>query len=149
MKKYWFILLLVYACGSSKEDPKLAQAMDIHNEATKIGHSASMSISQLKSLEAKMEQPQLDSLNAITSDLSEWYETLVEVPGNDHDGHDHDHAGHDHDHDHDHDHQENYLEGLSSEEILAIQVELKKQIQWIEARTNNLMNAVRNNDNEQ
>ena len=147
MKKYWFILLLAYACGSSKEDPKLAEAMDIHNEATKIGHTASMSVSQLKSLEAKMNQSQLDSLNAITADLSEWYETLVEVPGNeDHDGHDH--AGHDHDHDHDHDHHENYLEGLSSEEILAIQAELKKQIQWIDARVNNLMNDVRANDNE-
>ncbi|MDW3194388.1 MAG: hypothetical protein R8G66_18575 [Cytophagales bacterium] len=141
MKKYWFILLLAYACGSSKEDPNLAQAMDIHNEATKIGHSASMSVSQLKSLEAKMKQPQLDSLNAITTDLSEWYETLVEVPGNEHEDHD--------GHDHDHDHQENYLEGLSSEDILAIQAELKKQIQWIDARVNNLMNDVRANDNEQ
>ena len=148
MKKYCFILLLAFACGSSKEDPNLTQAMAIHNEATKIGHSASMSISQLKSLEAGMNQPQLDSLNAITTDLSEWYETLVEVPGNDHDDHDgHDHSGHDHDHDHDH--QENYLEGLSSEEILAIQAELKKQIQWIDARVNNLMTDVRNNDSEE
>lgn len=149
MRKYWFLFLLV-ACSAAKEDPNLIQAVAIHNEATEIGHRASMGVSQLKSLEAKMDQAQLDSLHAISRDLSAWYESLVEVPGHEHEGHDHgDHDGHDHEgHNHDHGDDKNYLEGLSSAEVLAIQTEFRKEVKWMEARVINLMNNVREKDNK-
>ena len=138
--------MLLVACGPSKEYAQLIQAAAIHDEATEIGHRTSMGVSQLKSLESRMDQRQLDSLRAITNDLNDWYQSLVEVPGHEHEehDHDHDHAGSDHtEHDHDHNHELNYLEGLSSEEIRAIQVALKKEIEWIEARVINLMNDIR------
>lgn len=136
MKK-WYLLFVLAACGPSKEDTTLTEAAAVHNEATKIGHRTSMGVSQLKSLEAKLNPTQLDSLNAITTDLGEWYESLVEVPGHDHG---------EHDHDHDHSNEANYLEGLSSTEVLAIQAELKKEIEWLEARVINLLNNVRASD---
>lgn len=148
MKKWWLLFFLA-ACSPSKEDTTLSEAATIHNEATKIGHRASMGVSQLKSLEAKLNQVQLDSLNDITTDLSAWYESLVEVPGHDHGEHDHDHAGHNHeghDHGHDHGHEKNYLEGLSAEEVLAIQAALKKEVEWMEARVINLLNDVRDSE---
>lgn len=146
MKKYWFLLLLV-SCGPSKEDTKLAEAASIHDEASETAHRASLVVSQLKSLEVRLDQPQSDTLNAIADDLSEWYESLMEVPGHEHDEHNHD--GHDHSgHDHDHGHQENYLEGLSSDEVLKIQAEIRKEIQWIEARVIKLMSEVQQKDNQ-
>ncbi len=156
MKKWW-ILFVLAACGPSKEDTTMSQAAAIHNEATEIGHRTSMGVSQLKSLEARLNQPQKDSLNAIMTDLSDWYESLVEVPGHDHgehghdhDGHDHeahDHEGHDHEgHDHNHGNEQNYLEGLPASEVLAIQAALKKEIEWMEARVINLLNDVRASD---
>lgn len=145
MKKWWIVLVLC-ACGPSKENSTLAQAAAVHNEATEIGHRTSMGISQLKRIEAKMNQEQSDSLQAIIPDLSEWYESLVEVPGFEHESHEgHDHDDHDgHDHDHSHNHGENYLEGLSADEILAIQIELKKEIQQLEARVIALLQNIKN-----
>lgn len=140
MKK-WMIVIFLSACGPSKKDATLVHAAAIHSEATKIGHQTSMVVSQLKSLEGSLKMAQLDSLNAITEDLTGWYESLVEVPGFQHEEHNHDHSGHDHEHDH----EKNYLEGLPAEEVLAIQLELKKEIAWMNARVNKLMNEIRDN----
>lgn len=142
MKK-WLIILFLTACGPSKKEATLVRAATIHNEATKIGHQASMGVSQLKGLEGSLEMAQLDSLNAIIKDLTGWYESLVEVPGYQHQEHDHDHSGYDHAHDH----EKNYLEGLSAEEVLAIQLELKKEIAWMNERINNLKHQVKNKGN--
>lgn len=67
-------------------------------------------------------------LSALDVRFHDWSETLVEIPG-----HAHTHGDHDHDHgDHDHDHHHHHhgggavsLEGLSDDEILAIQMALR------------------------
>ena len=75
--------------------------------------------------------------------VHDWSETVVEVPGieSDHDDHaGHDHAGHDHGshagHDHDHDHSHHTaisLEGMSDDEILAIQEALLAELETLQA----------------
>ena len=160
MKKFW-ILLFLLACGPSKEDLALADAAAVHDEAVEVGYHTSKAVNQLKNMEGDLDQVQLDSLQALTEDLSHWYELLVEVPGYDHDDHYHhghshsDHSGHDHDdhegHDHEgHDHSghdhgtsTNYLEGKSADEILAIQSELKKEVEKIQARVTRLLQDVK------
>lgn len=72
-------------------------------------------------------------LSALDVRFHDWSETLVEIPGHAHSHGDHSHDDHDHGHDHgDHDHHHHHhgggamsLEGLSDDEILAIQSALR------------------------
>ena len=134
MKKILIVMILV-ACGGAAEDETLKSASKIHNVVMKKAHDVSLKVSELKRGETLLTESQRDSLHSIFTSLSEWYDTVVEVPGYEHDEHDHeghghdehdhgehDHVGHDHGgHDHDHGSEVNYLEGLSSEDILEIQ----------------------------
>ncbi len=141
MRKWYFLIFLI-ACGQSKEDSTLVHAANVHSEITKTGHRTSVGVAEMKRLESTMSGPQLDTLQVIIHDLSGWYESLVEVPG--YEGDTHDHEGHGHNHEHSHN--DNYLEGLTSSEILAIQLELKKEIDRIQGRTINLMNRTLSRD---
>ncbi len=140
MKK-WILLGLLVACGPSREQQILTEAGAIHNEAMEIAHQTSLKVSHLKQRESSYEQQHQDSLRAIMKDLGEWYDTVVEVPGQEHD-----HEHHDHDHDHDHHHhgeEQNYLEGLSAEEVLQIQQALNQEIQALTSRVLGLQSAIR------
>ena len=138
-------LALLVACGPSANNETLQQAADIHNEAIEIGHRTSLLVSQLKQLEDTLSSGQKDSLQIVIRALSEWYETVVEVPGFDHEDRDHhDHSGHDHDHhDHDHGDEKNYLEGLPPEEVLQVQQALKVEVERIEGQVVFLAKSIR------
>ena len=147
MKRLLF-LVLIWACSGHAENETLKKAAEVHNEAVEIGHKASLLVSQLKQMEDSISVAHRDSLQSVISSLSEWYETLVEVPGYDHEdehGHEgHDHSGHDHHHDHDHGGDVNYLEGLSPEEVLEVQEALKREVQQIERRASTIARDIQN-----
>lgn len=146
--KRLLILLMVFGCSGHAENETLKKASDVHNEAVKIGHDASLLVSQLKQRQDSLSVAQSDTLQVIMTSLSEWYESLVEVPGYDHDdhGHGHDHEGHDHSgHDHDHDHgAPNYLEGLTPEEVLEVQEALKREVEGIQRKVTSLARDIKN-----
>ncbi len=150
MKKIWILLAVFISCSSPNKEVNdyLSEAAEFHDAAIKTGHDLSLRISQIKQIEEELSKPDQDTLQVLMKDLGEWYDSVVEVPGHehgDHDHHGHDHEGHDHhDHDHDHDHGPNYLEGLSEEQILEIQKELKKEIDVIGVRIRMLNDRIRN-----
>ncbi len=140
------IILIFLVCCAPVENETLKQASNVHNEAIEIGHSTSLLVSKLKQQEASLSTAEQDTLQSLMKSLSEWYDTVVEVPGYDHEEDDHGH-GHDHDHDH-HDHGEelNYLEGLSPEEVLAVQQALKGEIERIQGRTLQFSKAIKSSN---
>ncbi|MEM9324694.1 MAG: hypothetical protein AAGA85_03525 [Bacteroidota bacterium] len=136
------IIFLLCACGPSKDDAILHEAAELHDQAVEIAFETASRISQMKGVQQQLTEAGRDSLDAIAKDLQQWYEVVVEVPGHEHDHAEHSHAhnshgdDHDHAHDHDHDHssEPNYLEGLSAQEILEIQAELKRDAEYLQGR---------------
>jgi len=124
MKNILIILsiLFIAACGAKKEDPVIAEAIAVHEEAIQLFH-------ELKGLLKELEQNEHIAAEAIASikiALQEWEENLVEVPGF---AHAHDHDAHAHHHHH---HDQQKLK-ISAEEMLALQKELRENIKQLVA----------------
>lgn len=92
-------LILLGACDSNSEpDPVMKQAFSVHNQALAAFDSLHTILKTESEGASEAYKAKLDSID---TEMHEWEETLVEVPGFEHD-HDHgEHEGHDHDHDHD------------------------------------------------
>ncbi|HMP99720.1 MAG TPA: hypothetical protein PKC24_08060 [Cyclobacteriaceae bacterium] len=119
MKQILIILsvLFIAACHAKKEDPVLAEAAAVHEEAMQLFH-------ELEDLLKELEQNEsiaVDAMASIKIALQEWEENLVEVPGYEHD---HEHEAHGHHHHH-HAHQK--ME-VTSDEMLLIQKEIRDNI---------------------
>lgn len=145
-------LMLVAGCGE-EQSATLKQAMSVHNEVVRLSNELHESLASELADKADAIQAafaagdtalakQLQRLEAELSELDmrfhEVSESMVEVPG-----HEHDH-GHHHDHDqgHAHDHHGPSLEGLSDEAILEIQQALKESMEAIRADLEALERAV-------
>lgn len=146
------------SCGDAPKSDVLMEAQEVHKEVTRLSanlHDAMMT--EASSIQADMEEAVVANDTALMAELvalegllmnwderfHDWNATVVEVPGmevdhdhyHDHSGHDHDHSGHDHDHSgHDHGHHETVsLEGMSDDEILAIQQALLAELETLRA----------------
>ncbi len=127
----WLLLLtfITLSCTSSGEREVLQEAARVHDEALDIAHRTALRISQFKQLEDRLPQAGRDSLQAVAEALGEWYEVVVEVPG-------HEHGEGDHDHHHDHGQAASpiYLEALSPQGVLEVQMELKWEVEHLRGR---------------
>ncbi len=131
MKRLLLLALITWACSSSGEREVLQEAARVHDEALDIAHRTALMISQIKQLEDRLPQAGRDSLQAVAEGLGEWYEVVVEVPG-----HEHREGDHDHHHGHSHHHTEapNYLEALSPQGVLEVQMELRREVEHLRGR---------------
>jgi hypothetical protein len=139
------------ACGDAPESATLKKANEIHNQITQLSadlHDTMMS--EAMAIQVEMEKAMLAGDSALMLELAgiegrmsqwdvrfhDWNATVAEVPGmeeeHSHD-HDHDHSGHDHSgHDHGH-HSTVSLEGMSDDEVLAIQEALLAELETLRA----------------
>lgn len=138
------------ACGETPTSLTLEEANKIHGQLTRLsGELHDRMLAETAALEVDIEAAMLAGDSSLAMQLArvetrmnewdvrfhDWSETVVEVPGaeSDHAGHDHgSHAGHDHDHDHSH-HAAISLEGMSDDEILAIQEALLAELETLQA----------------
>lgn len=141
------------ACGDAPTSLTLEEANKIHGQLTRLsGELHDRMLAETAALEVEIESAMLAGDSSLALQLAriesrmnewdvrfhDWSETVVEVPGiesdhDDHAGHDHgSHAGHDHDHDHSH-HTAISLEGMSDDEILAIQEALLAELETLQA----------------
>lgn len=144
------LALVLSGCGE-EQSATLKQAIAVHDEVVRLSNQVH------ESLVGEMERvshgihdafaagdtalaQQLQLLEAELSELDlrfhAFSETVVEVPGyeHDHDHAGHDHAGHDHaGHDHSHSHGGPSLEGMSDEDILEIQQALRESVMSIQS----------------
>ena len=113
-----FIGLVLFGCAQQSEN-LMAEAAQVHNLSVKIGEHVEQKIRTIEQYALKetssTKKELMDSVNSLDQDLLEWKNQLVEVPGNDHDGH-HDHAHHEAPAD------------LTPQMILDIQREINRQI---------------------
>ena len=110
------IALAATGCSSGeKRDPVLKEAAAVHNEAVAI-------VSELKEYLAKDSIHAQDSIRAWQREIEAWENELIEVAGNDK----HDHSKHVHGH--------SAVPDITPEQMLAAQLEMKKQIESIRTR---------------
>ena len=139
------------ACGEAPTSLTLEEANKIHGQLTRLsGELHDRMLAETAALEVEIESAMLAGDSALAMQLArlesrmnewdvrfhDWSETVVEVPGiesdhDDHAGHDHgSHEGHDHDHSH---HGAISLDGMSDDEILAIQEALLAELETLQA----------------
>ncbi|WP_258101909.1 hypothetical protein [Marinoscillum pacificum] len=124
------LALIIVACSHSSDD-LLKEAAQVHNLSVKIGEHVAQKIQAIEEY-AQTEadsliRPQLlDSVIILNEQLSDWENELVEVPGNEHEGHDHDH------------HHEVSME-LTPQMILEIQREINQRIIALNVRSQRLL----------
>lgn len=126
-------------CGEAEKSAARLEAESVHEDIIRTSEQlhadlAAALASTERAIEAQMAAgdtaaamatARIESqLSALDVRFHDWSETLVEIPG-----HAHSHGEHDHDHD-DHDHHHHHhggvsLDGLSDDEILAIQMALR------------------------
>lgn len=141
------VVLLLSACNggkNAKDEPILAEARKIHNEAIKIHKEVMTDLKEVKKIKAdseaklkdldekaKDEKAKLEDLikqcDAQQTAMGEWMANIQEVPAKEGEEHDHhDHEGHDHNHDH------KPAPQVSATEMLAYQKEMKKNIEKLQ-----------------
>lgn len=128
-------------CGEAEKSAARLEAESVHEDIIRTSEqlhadlAAALALTE-RAIEAQMAAgdtaaamatARIESkLSALDVRFHDWSETLVEIPG-----HAHSHGAHDHDHDHgDHEHHHHHhggmsLDGLSDDEILAIQMALR------------------------
>lgn len=143
----------IAGCGEAEKSAARLEAESVHEDIIRISEqlhadlAAGLALTE-QAIDAQMAAgdtaaamatARIESqLSALDVRFHDWSETLVEIPGHahSHGDHDHDH-GHDHgDHDHHHHHHGGgavSLEGLSDDEILAIQMALREALGQIVA----------------
>jgi ABC-type nickel/cobalt efflux system permease component RcnA len=136
-------MVFVQACSSKKDEKTekvLAEARTAHNDAMKIHDEIMPQMKSLKEYTTQVSEKitelqaskdttsQIKSLEALKASLEkcrksmmDWMGNIREVPGEE--GHEHNHEGHDHSHE--------ANPNATPEEILAYQVEMKKNVELI------------------
>lgn len=111
--------VMFYCSAPKKEDTLLREAAQIHNEAVALA-------AQLEEQLANDTTSPKDSVTIWQEAIEKWENNLVEVPGNENGDH----------HANDHHNHGKQLPELTSEQMLAIQKELKSQLDVIKSRIN-------------
>lgn len=158
MRNILFALLtgaILWSCGpSEKEQQQLAEAVQYHQQAMGFEKETIALLKQVKQAVPSL-QARADSLSKAGADslalsiramlteaeetekaLKAWGETVVEVPGYEHD-HSHDKEGEGHHH-HSHDRIE-----TTPEQMIAIQKELRDKVEAIKNRVQELVNKMK------
>ncbi|MEO0580830.1 MAG: hypothetical protein AAF135_01290 [Bacteroidota bacterium] len=125
------VLCLLIGCQSSKPDPKMARAFELHKEALQIYDALTDALDKLDPQSMTPENQQL--LGTIKEASDQWHDNLVEVPGFEHE------EGHDHDHDHDHG--DDALKDLPPGEMLELQQAILDEVQRLLKETRQLANG--------
>ena len=89
------LALIIVACSHSSDD-LLKEAAQVHNLSVKIGEHVAQKIHAIEEYaqteaDSLIRAQLLDSVIILNEQLSDWENELVEVPGNEHEGHDHHH----------------------------------------------------------
>jgi hypothetical protein len=130
-RRYLFLALLsFYACmGPSKEEQKLlTEAATIHNAAYKLAGELEEELEMMRTDTTV----NADSITLLLSAIETWESALVEVPGNEA------HHNHEEGEAHHHHHEHSKTIDVTPQEMLKVQNELRKQLDVIAQRTNNL-----------
>jgi hypothetical protein len=127
---YAAVTLAVACSGIPKEEERLLkEAATIHNSAfDKAGELEEM-LENLKSDTTVI----ADSVEILLKAIEAWESQMVEVPGNEH-HHDHAEEGEEHHHHHEH----GKTLDVTAQEMLTVQQEMKRQIEAIQVRIENL-----------
>lgn len=149
-----FIALVIWSCGgkSAKDDPILQEATKIHEEAHEMQEGIEPTIEGIDSLKtvliekkksladssAKQIDELVGALDKIKGDFEAWEENVVSVPGME-DEHEHEHSK-EGEHHHHHDHKP--APDVTSEQMLDIQKEIRKNIEAIKADLDKAMAKV-------
>lgn len=146
MKKLSILVSVILgACTSGHNEELHQQSIEMHEAALRIGKQANDKIKQFASeVEALADSSLLDSLASLKQGYQDWDESLVEVPGHEHDHHDHE--GHDHGDHEGHDHSP--APDLTQEMVLEIQKELKLKAEKLNARADRLLELVKSQEEE-
>ncbi|MCB9267632.1 MAG: hypothetical protein H6558_21625 [Lewinellaceae bacterium] len=127
----FLLLFTASACSSGeKADPQLEQAAAVHEEAMKIEEEARGKLDSLLQLKnsinvqgralTEAEQAFVREINGLEGRFQAWAESLIEVPGYEHD--------HDHEHGHDHHHHGKKAPEVTPGHMLNIQQEFRDSI---------------------
>lgn len=122
------LALIIVACSHSSDD-LLKEAAQVHNLSVKIGEHVAQKIHAIEEYaqteaDSLTRAQLLDSVIILNEQLSDWENELVEVPGNEHEGHDH--------------HHEESME-LTPQMILEIQREINQRIIALNVRSQRLL----------
>lgn len=109
--------LLMLSCSISKEDRLLLNAARTHNEALEVAVKIEKRLEEMAADTTRS----IDSVKAWRAAIEMWESELIEVPGNE-THHHHSHHGQQSD--------------LTSEQMLGIQMESKRQIELLAIRIN-------------
>jgi len=123
-------LFVITSCGSASEDKVLIEAAKVHDEAMTVSVEVSSALESIENHTDALSDLQKEELDKLKQDFEEWSELVVEVPGYEH--------KEQHHHGHDHRHGPNELEGLTPQQILDVQKELKRQIEVLNDRQQEL-----------
>lgn len=128
-------LFTIMACNEAK-DPKLAEAAQLHNEATQMQAGIEQQIEGIDSLKNILTEKRktltdaaalarIDSttaaLTSVAVSMEEWENNLIEVPGMAHEHHEGEHHHHEH----------KKAPDMSADQMLQVQKEIKKGIEKI------------------
>lgn len=131
------VLSFLMACSNVSED-LIKRAGEVHDLSVKISEHVENKIDAIEvhalSTEGVEQQALLDSVTQLNSDLAEWRNNLIEVPGHEH--------HHDHNHNHGHHHQS--ASGLTPQMILEIQREINQQIIQLNIRSQRILDEFDN-----
>lgn len=137
---FLFSLVVLASCSNSKKNELLDESIKIHEEVIKKEQSIDQKLKELTSGDLSLSEVTKDSINQIQKDFKDWRESIVEVPGHEHDHHNHE--GHHH-----HDHSSKV--DLTPEMVLEIQNELKTNAENIEARIDMVIKELTNEPAEE
>lgn len=128
MKAFFSIItvlsLVLISCNSNNDKQQLAEAATVHNKALALATTLAEKIATLQYDSMQYVSP--DSLLQWRSELDAWHESVVEVPGFEHEHH--------HDHNDNHDHHKHTTVQVTASEMMRIQQELLKRIEVLNQR---------------
>ena len=121
-------VVILIGCSSKKEDEKLNEkSIVIHNSMMKKAGEIENELVIVRS--DSIPNVNKDSIDVLLSDLEQWENDLVEVPGNSNDHHE----------EHHHDHH-NPAPEVTASQMLQIQQELDMRLKIISKRTSDVLN---------
>jgi len=124
MRKLIGIFVVFLACNTSRKEEANPQIIEIHDTAIKKGNEVEKIIDKIKDYAKdstdSLKNRLLDSVEVLRDDLTKWKETIVEVPG------------HEHNHVHDHSHKEPLQ--VTPDMMLEIQKDIEKRVDKLLSR---------------
>jgi hypothetical protein len=135
--KLFLLFAIICACSAPADEEFLKKSMEIHDLAVQIGEKVDSKLTVLESKVRQLEEPYRsqvqDSIIVLRSQLLEWEQNLVEIPGHEK----HDHSGHKHYH-------RNSSEDLqlTPEMMLKVQKVIRDRIIRLNVHTQNILTII-------